>query len=370
MYFLHSLGILQSLAVDQVPTPVLLEAQNVTIPDPVIGTEISGDYDYFHSLSVLENNKPILAEELTIAGTPYVGQTLTATLGGLYIPNGQSAGTYVYRWYRCNSTQSTGSVIAGAVTSTYVVTMTDDGKYLRCEVDLVQTGGANLSGGTMYSLFTTIVGSDAFNPVGDITWKSAWVGTDASGFDSVGDDFFHEWANRGLGANATQDGVANLPSWDVTEQCLRFTRTSSQRLLITNQGINQPVEVWIKFKLASLTGNQYLIGFTNSVFLYINSSGDLGVAGATPINTDFVVGTTYMLRVVIQGPTTTVQVNNGPVTTISSGVALFGIGSTQGRIAASKSGGNHFDGWMSFCGVGSPVLSSGNQALMWTWAGF
>lgn len=360
------------------PSPILLEARNLVAPGTLtLGTPAAFSYDYYHLNSILENNEPPYADDviITCGGTGgfKVGETLTATLVDLVIPNGKPAGTHVYRWYRCNSTQLAGSAISGATSSTYVLQAADEGKYIRCEVDVKQTLGANNTGETVYSIFTMLISSTGFNPIVDIAWDSAFLNTDVTQFDNASDPDYHRWVNRGTGTNLTQDGAANMPSYDGARLALRWTRASSQRLLMTNQGQTQPFEVWIKFRLNSLPGNMQLVGWTTSMFAFLNNGGDLGICGAAVADTNFVINTDYVVRLVIgSGGVATIEINHGSVINVASGVSVNGLGTGAGlRLGASSATTptNHLDGWIYNYFIKDTPLSAGDQTSMWTWFG-
>jgi hypothetical protein len=67
----------------------------------------------------------------TIAGTPQVGQTLTAGNGSW---TGAQPFTFTYRWRRCDSVGGNCADISGATAKTYVLTAADEGATLRVRV--------------------------------------------------------------------------------------------------------------------------------------------------------------------------------------------------------------------------------------------
>lgn len=342
-------------------TPVV----GVTLPNTLtVGTEVTASYTF--ASPTPEANEPPYARSLIISGTPTVGSTLTLTIDGLVIPNGKTAGTHIYRLYRCNNRQSVGTLIAGAVSSTYLLSATDDGRYIRGEVDLVQTAGSNTTSLETYcTTFSPQVTSSTFNPIAAIAWDSAFLHTDLIGFASDG-----IWPNSGTGVNAVRDGVANLPVYDSARGALEFTRASSQRLEITGQGQSQPIEVWIKFRLKSLPGNMQLIAWTSSMFIYVNNGGDLSVCGGTA-NTNLVINTDYVIRVLISGISTTVEVNHGAPIAVTTGVSINSLGSGGGRLGSSDATtpSNHLDGYEYDVFIKDIALSPTEQTNMWTWFG-
>jgi hypothetical protein len=75
----------------------------------------------------------------TIAGTPQVGQSLTASNGSWA---GAQPQTYSYHWRRCDTTGGSCSDISGASARTYVLTSADEGRTLRVRVTARNTRGA------------------------------------------------------------------------------------------------------------------------------------------------------------------------------------------------------------------------------------
>jgi hypothetical protein len=75
----------------------------------------------------------------TIAGTPQVGQSLTASNGSWA---GAEPQTYSYHWRRCDATGGNCSDISGASASTYALTSADEGRTLRVRVTARNTRGA------------------------------------------------------------------------------------------------------------------------------------------------------------------------------------------------------------------------------------
>ena len=70
-----------------------------------------------------------LTGSVSITGTGAIGQTLTATAA-----NTPSGATLSYQWYRLSSLSSYGSLISGAIASTYTPSVSDVGSYLKCRV--------------------------------------------------------------------------------------------------------------------------------------------------------------------------------------------------------------------------------------------
>lgn len=337
----------------------------VTIPGSLfLGMEADGSYVYSSSTSLLEQNKPPYSNELVkITGTFLEGSTLTAVIDTLVIPNGQSVGTHIVKWFRCgNKKQDFEVIIDGAVTLQYVLTNADVGNYIRCEVTLTQTNGNNLTGEVLYSLHTDLVHGLTFNPITDISWDSAYMHNDLVLFDQL-----KYWLNRGsVKKNAVQDGTNALPIYDLSRQALDFTRASSQRLLFTkrNPAWAAPFEMWFRFRLKQLTGNQQIIAFTSSAYLLITSAGALNLSGSIGSSGVISANTWYTIRVVYNGASSTIEVNNGSPATFNA-VATIGTGSA--RIGCAFSQSNFIDGYIKDIFIVQGNTTSQNQIDMWTW---
>jgi hypothetical protein len=76
----------------------------------------------------------------TIGGTLRVGRTVTATTGTW---TGSQPMSFAYQWLRCsNPSLSSCAAIAGATSSSYVLTAADDRKRIRVAVTATNAGGA------------------------------------------------------------------------------------------------------------------------------------------------------------------------------------------------------------------------------------
>ena len=84
------------------------------------------------------NVAPVNSAPPAIAGTPTIGQTLTATAGTW---TGTPAPTFAYQWRRCDAAGSGCVDIAGATGTTYVVQPADAGATLRVRVSATNAAG-------------------------------------------------------------------------------------------------------------------------------------------------------------------------------------------------------------------------------------
>jgi hypothetical protein len=111
--------------------------------------------DYTVTVTVSTNNPPI-ATGVVITGTVSLGQTLTGSFS-FSDPDGHSAGTHTYQWYRCTDNSSVGTCasISGATSTAYTVSTADDNKYIRFGVTPRDQHG--LSGTLVYSNATILL---------------------------------------------------------------------------------------------------------------------------------------------------------------------------------------------------------------------
>jgi hypothetical protein len=86
---------------------------------------------------------PASTAEPSVAGTPQVGQTLTASNGTW---TGQAPITYTYQWQQCDAAAANCQPIPGATSQTYVVQPTDVGKRLNVLVKATNSGGSTSKG--------------------------------------------------------------------------------------------------------------------------------------------------------------------------------------------------------------------------------
>lgn len=336
---------------------------SVDIPDLVTGSEAEGTYTY----SLDELNAPAYAENFSLSGTNEVGQTMGVVIEGLVIPNGAPAGTHVYRWYRSlNKTASYEELIGSS--STYVITSGDVGWYLRAECDLKQAAnsGQNITGETLYTAYSGLVTNPGnFSPFADIsTWDTA---LDKGTTTNIASQGF--WVNRASVDSNGLIGAVALPVWDSGKNAVRFTRASSQSLKIQAAGSYvSPVELWLKFTTpTAFSGTQALCGFSGSHLISISSAGLLSISGVSTGQT-LVANTSYTLRVVFNGASSSWTLNNGSVTAIS--ISTNAMGTPNWRLGCQFNDTNYFDGWMEYIFLNDTGLSAGEITNMWTWFGF
>lgn len=95
------------------------------------------DYEFRYLTSTPPNASP--SGLPTITGTAREGETLTADTSGISDGNGLTNVQYTYQWIR--SASSTDTNIAGATSSTYVLTSDDTGKAVKVSVSFTDDAG-------------------------------------------------------------------------------------------------------------------------------------------------------------------------------------------------------------------------------------
>ena len=76
-----------------------------------------------------------------IRGAPRTGETLTVTTSGIRDDDGLTGAVFAYRWVRSELGAESGTDIAGAMSSSYVVTSEDEGKAIKVRVTFTDDAG-------------------------------------------------------------------------------------------------------------------------------------------------------------------------------------------------------------------------------------
>ena len=108
------------------------------------------------NFTTIANRAPSISS-VTVSGTPTFGQILTAAATGFTDPDGDTAGTHGYQWYRAsNAACNTGKVaITDATSATYTLTTNDPGKYICATItpkDNDGLAGAAVTGTTVSTI--------------------------------------------------------------------------------------------------------------------------------------------------------------------------------------------------------------------------
>lgn len=176
------------------------------------------------------------------------------------------------------------------------------------------------------------------------------------------------WTSTGTNTNTANDGSANSPTNNGTH--LHFTRANTEGLYISLTKV-RPKEIWIRFRLATLTGSQYLVSIDGSHRVEVASTGNVFLS-AQNSGVDLNAGSWYVMRAVI--PTTgstggVINVNNGALANLNagcsanalSGTANTGIGINHNSTASS------LNGDISHIFMFNSINNTGNETKIWNW---
>lgn len=109
-------------------------------------TLVTASYDILTASTTLTVEKPMVntppkATNVTISGTPVVGEMLTGSYTYSDTEN-DPAGSHLFKWYRANDLSGSGkTVIAGATSTNYTIQIDDAGKFIFFEITPVATKG-------------------------------------------------------------------------------------------------------------------------------------------------------------------------------------------------------------------------------------
>jgi hypothetical protein len=339
----------------------------ILIPTTIsVGDSVVSTYTYNNNLGNLEANPPPSIESCYIDGDLTEGETITFNVTEHTIYNDGVFAPTVFRLYSAADMQQGGeTLIYSGTSTTYVLTSSEAGKYLRLEADPKQTGGLNLTGETEYATYVGPIEGTTFNPITSINWNGAYVNTTLSTFSSTS-----IWPNsKGGYASAIQDGVRALPVYDGAFNALNFTRASSQILAFSkNVGLSYPFETYIRFRVKALSATQYVYAFNNSVYVQITTTGALTIGGSPSAIGLIAPNTWYVLRVYHNGVAGAIELNLS-----GTEIAMVGststVGSGTSRMGASWSGSAFLDGYISDFFITDTPLTTDEKNELKTWFG-
>lgn len=112
-------------------------ANDFTNPVDYVVTALDGSSQTYTVTVTVGSNQAPIAASVAISGTESLGSTLTGSFS-FTDPDGHSAGTHTYQWYRCadntSSPPTNCTAISGAISTSYTITVYDNNKYLRFAV--------------------------------------------------------------------------------------------------------------------------------------------------------------------------------------------------------------------------------------------
>jgi hypothetical protein len=311
---------------------------------------LGGTYEVYGQ----EANQDLQVKTITVSGTVQVGQTLTISFT-VENNSGRPLGTSIVRVYRAADQRGTSKTLASTLmtstlSTTYPLTLSDLSKYLTFEI--------------------TPVLEATYSPNGFV--KATPYGQIVAGIPSVF-DVFDKWRfeftsgslqNQGNSGDAVMG--TNAPVWDSVNNRYNFTRASSQNMLIPKSGTwTETFEIWLKVQMKSTSSTQNIIALASACYIRINS-GNIQINGTnvTAANTNL-----NTIRVVFNGVSSKIQINNGVETTFSSGAS--GGGSGNAFLASSTTGSNFGDLYLhKLYGKENGVLTNPERDAVWAELGY
>lgn len=254
---------------------------------------------YSDPSGLLESNKPPSIDYVTITsdGSPgyEVGDILTANIFGLDIPDGSSAGTHLYQWYRAGDNQDTGLVaISGAEASTHTLITADKGKRHYVVATPVQTGsGANLQGTPVKSFYTIQISE----PLPAIYQTLDPEHLSLNGDWDAGAGTNGEWPNSGKDGGVWTGTAGAVPTVGANGEAV-FDGTKGIDGTVVAYG-NTGWAAWVKFNSSDLSAIQMILEMTANRSIEILTSGSLRIKSTTGFTTvgQVVADTNYNLVV-------------------------------------------------------------------------
>jgi hypothetical protein len=331
-----------------------------------VGSKLTGSY-LFNNATGEEANRPPSLESCFITGSITEGQTIHFNTTGHHIYNDGVIAPTVFRLYGAATIQQGGEILLYEGTNPdFLLANIHSGMFLRLEADPKQTKGANLTGETVRSTYCGPVVATTFNVISGLNWNAAWQKSTLNNFNTT-----FLWPNSKGGYSALgQDGVRPLPVYNATEQALEFTTAINSILAFQKPtAMSAPFEIYIRFKLKSLTSTNALIAFGNTIHAMISTTGAVAVSGGTTGPGLIVANTWYVLRIFHNGATTAIELNfdgtEFPLTSVTSSP-----GTGTGRVGATWSNTNWLNGFISdiYC-IDTPLTTQEKIDLA-TWFGF
>lgn len=265
---------------------------------------------------------PVNTVAPTISGTATIGSTLTASTGTW----SNNPTSYTYQW-KSSSDGSTYSNIAGATSSTFLVTQAEGGKFLK-----VSVVGANVSGagGAVLSAATTQIPSPPVNTVSPSTPttpetvdSAAAIFTSTDGtWTSTGPSisFSYQWESSANSATFAGGTWANIEG-----------ATTKNYIL----GVNAVADRYLRFKVTATNAGGSTIAFSAPVITQIMDTAAL----PNLIVVDPRASSVFLPSIIISGPTNLlICVNQSNSAGTVSGNNLSADSFTKGATDISGSG--------------------------------
>lgn len=298
-----------------------------------------------------------------------VGDTVSVEIRDFFSRSGWSAGSHIYKFYRSlDNKGSSETLVQNGTTSTYVLVSGDNGRFIRCEVTPVQSGGTNTTGDPVSSLYYAVT-SASFDLWSSILWNGAYK------LNTNGD-----FTNYGLATNKDSSPavVTNGPLvFNGTFNLTKFDRATSQYISCTQgETLTQPMESLIYFRTPTVaSGSQTLLAFTNTFRITMNSSRVLQIAAVSTAQT-LTLDAEYFLYVKWNGTSSVYELGtvSGHTRTgeLSVSISTGSINASPYKIGCDFTPANYWNGLIGpvFTFNSDTGLTSQNKTDIWTAIGF
>jgi hypothetical protein len=341
---------------------ILPIANNVVVSQDTNTVSVTFDIN-----SLIEDNLPPTIEDVYLTGTFLVGNSITAVIRDFFSRSGYPAGSHIYKFYTASDSKGTSETLVQNSTSpNYTLLVGDNGKYIRCEVTAVQTGGLNTQSDTPVSSLYTLVSSSVFDPYIDIPWNIAMK------WNSSVD--LNNYANgTPKDGNATTTTVA--PTFDGAKGQVRLNRSTNSSAVSNGFKIQAsanftaaPEEIYEFITPTAWSGTQGLAGKSGSHNIQCDSTGLLSISG-TSTGVTLSVNTRYVLYVYTNGASSLYNLNFAGETAIS--LSVNAIGTPNIRIGSQFADTNYWNGWVgSYFLIRQRLLTSTEKGKLKTYFGF
>jgi hypothetical protein len=341
---------------------ILPIANNVVVSQDTNTVSVTFDIN-----SLIEDNLPPTIEDVYLTGTFLVGNSITAVIRDFFSRSGYPAGSHIYKFYTASDSKGTSETLVQNSTSpNYTLLVGDNGKYIRCEVTAVQTGGLNTQSDIPVSSLYTLVSSSVFDPYIDIPFAVAmkWFTTTDT----------NNYANgTPKDGNATTTTVP--PTFDGTKNSNRFTRSTNSSAvsngykILATTGYVAPLEQYLEFITpTAFAGTQAICSLSGTHQIQISSTGLLSISG-TSTGVTLATNTRYVLYLLLNGASSVYSLNYGGDTAISLSTAA--IGTPNIRLGSQFADTNYWDGWITrYFVMRSRALTGTEKTKMQTYFGF
>ncbi|MGC5325864.1 Ig-like domain-containing protein [Brevibacillus sp. SYSU BS000544] len=242
-------------------------------------TLITVSYDNLTASTTLTVEKPLVntppkATNVTISGTPEVGEMLTGSFIYSDTEN-DPAGSHLFKWYRANDLSGSGkTVIAGATSTNYTIQIDDAGKFIFFEITPVATKGELI--GTP-ALSAPVSVPAVSGPIVTIESPAKAIGDILALASNVEADIYLVYPGSIPGANPTAAQLEGLVSAGNAKKAVKDPTTGK----ITIDTISAPAGIHYLYAVDQATGDISLPKYIDLKYGY-RIYGDILLAAQDP----------------------------------------------------------------------------------------